>query len=285
MTIAKMNASFVVVAWVSIAGAKEVDMSREIRTQQVVPAPVADVWDSWTTNEGFTAFTGAPAHIQLEPGGEYTIEWLPDVPRGERESEGCRVLSYHDERMLSFSWSAPQRFPDVRAQRTTVTIYFDAEGPERTRLTLYNHGYPAKGEDEQWDAAYEYFSGAWPSVLKSCADHHAKMNDVTAIPDAQRGWMYVPSPAREGFLQNPTDEENAKVGEHFAYLQDASHSGRLILAGPCTDFEGPAVVIFHARSEDEARAFMENDPAVKAGVFESTLHPMALSLVRDRDRR
>lgn len=260
-------------------------MSREIRVQQIVPSSVSEVWASWTTGEGFEAFAGAPARIGLEPGGEFVIEWAPESPIGERGSEGCHVLSYHHEKMLSFSWNAPPQFPEVRAQRTTVVLYFDAEGPDRTRLTLYNHGYPEEGVEEQWDEVFEYFSRAWPSVLKTCADHHASKNGVDDMPEARTGWMYVPSPARDDFFTNPDPDENAKVGEHFRYLQQAVKSGKLIMAGPCTNMEGPAVVIFHASDEDEARAFMENDPAVASGVFEATLHPMALSLLRERDSR
>jgi uncharacterized protein YciI len=40
------------------------------------------------------------------------------------------------------------------------------------------------------------------------------------------------------------------------------------------------LVVFAAASEDEARKFMETDPAVVAGVMTATLHPYALALQR-----
>ncbi len=270
---------------VSPAGAEEDAMMREIRVQRVIPAPIGEVWESWATGDGFTTMARAEATIEPTPGGAYFVRWVPDAPEGERGSEGCTVLAVHDEKMLSFSWNAPPQFPEAREQHTTVTIYFDAEGPDRTRLTLYNHGYPAAGKDAEWDAVYDYFSKAWPTVVGWCAEHHAKKNGAEEMPNAGSGWMYVPKPARDDFFTNPDPAEGAKVGEHFRYLQEAIKSGKLVMAGPCTDFIGPAVVIFEAASEAEARAFMENDPAVKAGVFVATLHPMNFSLLRERDSR
>lgn len=267
------------------ARAEGSEMTREIRVQRVIPAPIGDVWESWATGEGFAAMTGADTTIEAEPGGAFFVRWVPDAPEGERGSEGCTVLAAHHEKMLSFSWNAPPQFPNVRKKHTTVTVYLDAEGPDRTRLTLYNHGYPPAGVDAEWDGVYEYFSKAWPTVLGWCADHHAKENGVEEMPSPGTGWMYVPKPGREDFFTNPDPDEGAVVGEHFRYLQRAIASGKLVMAGPCTDFVGPAVVIFEASSEEEARAFMENDPAVQAGVFVATLHPMNFSLLRERDGR
>ncbi|MEQ9617488.1 MAG: SRPBCC domain-containing protein [Phycisphaerales bacterium] len=263
----------------------EVDMSREIRVQRVVPASIGEVWASWTTGEGFEAFTGAKAEIEPVPGGSYFIRWVPEAEQGSQGSEGCEVLAAHHEKMLSFSWNAPPQFPNVREERTTVSIYFDAEGPDRTRVTLYHHGYPSEGYSEEWDNTYEYFAKAWPTVVEWLVDHHTKASGADEAPTPGTGWMYVPRPARDDFFTNPDPDEGAKVGEHFRYLQEAIRSGTLVLAGPCTDFKGPAVVIFHAKDEDAARAFMENDPAIAAGVFNATLHPMNFSLLRERDRR
>jgi uncharacterized protein len=76
--------------------------------------------------------------------------------------------------------------------------------------------------------------------------------------------------------------DHAAVDEHFKRLQQAAAAGKVILAGR-TD-EPPdktfGIVIFEAESEDAARKFMEDDPAVKAGVMTATLHPYAVALER-----
>jgi uncharacterized protein YciI len=42
------------------------------------------------------------------------------------------------------------------------------------------------------------------------------------------------------------------------------------------------VAVLEAADEEEARAFMEADPAVQAGVMLADLHPFRVSLLRGR---
>ncbi len=54
--------------------------------------------------------------------------------------------------------------------------------------------------------------------------------------------------------------------------------GRLTLAGRTQEEIPFGIVIFEA--ETEARAIMEGDPAVQAGVMSATLHPYRVALIR-----
>jgi len=96
-------------------------------------------------------------------------------------------------------------------------------------------------------------------------------------------WLYaIRSPRGAQFLEDATAEESAAMREHFAYLKAALEDGRLVLAGPATDGLFPGVVVFEAADENEARAFMEGDPSVRAGVMLAELHPFRVSLLRGR---
>ncbi len=53
----------------------------------------------------------------------------------------------------------------------------------------------------------------------------------------------------------------------------------MILAGRSQDGIGPAIVIFRAESEDDARRFMEEDPFVSSGLFRASLHPFRAALL------
>lgn len=79
-----------------------------------------------------------------------------------------------------------------------------------------------------------------------------------------------------------TDAENAIVNRHFERLSQAAKAGHLILAGrtrePLAATFG--LVIFEADDEAAARAFMQSDPAVEAGLMTATLHPYAVALQR-----
>lgn len=79
-----------------------------------------------------------------------------------------------------------------------------------------------------------------------------------------------------------TDKENAVVARHFERLAKATAEGRVVLAGRTTEALTATfgIVIFDAESVEAARQFMEDDPAVKAGLMSATLHPYAVALQR-----
>jgi len=266
------------------AGAQEPDArttlpngERALRTQVMVPASPGEVWEAWTTPDGVRAFLGVNSKIELRLGGPYELYFAPDAPEGERGGEGCTVLSYLPHRMLSFTWNAPPKFPEIRRERTIVVVEIDEIAPGAVRVRLTQHGW---GEGEQWDGVYEYFARAWPYVLGALRDHFAGEDRGQPWRD---GWIYLIEPKRDGAAMEPTDEEARLFGAHFRYLQRLMSEGKVILAGPVTDMEHPGIVIFYAEDEEAARAIMEGDPGVKGGLFEASVHPMRLSLLRERD--
>jgi uncharacterized protein YciI len=79
-----------------------------------------------------------------------------------------------------------------------------------------------------------------------------------------------------------TKEDNEAVQRHFVRLQDAAKQKQVILAGRTLE-EGAktiGLVIFEARNEEEATAFMKADPAVMAGVMTAELHPYRVAVSR-----
>jgi uncharacterized protein len=91
-------------------------------------------------------------------------------------------------------------------------------------------------------------------------------------------YIYLVRPTREQFNETMTADEEAIVGDHFVRLKNMLTSGELILAGPCSD-AAFGVVIYRADSLESARDIMENDPAVKHGVFSAELHEFRVSLL------
>ena len=86
----------------------------------------------------------------------------PDAEEGSRGGEGNVVLAVQPGRMLSFSWNAPPSLPDVRDQRTHVTLRLQESGPGMTRVTLTHDGW---GEGGQWEQALSYFRSAWADIV------------------------------------------------------------------------------------------------------------------------
>ena len=79
-----------------------------------------------------------------------------------------------------------------------------------------------------------------------------------------------------------TDEDKAAVERHFNRFKEAVKSGQLILAGRTleTGEQTFGIAIFEATDENAARAFMNADPAVVAGVMTGKLHPFGVALER-----
>ena len=79
-----------------------------------------------------------------------------------------------------------------------------------------------------------------------------------------------------------TKEDKAALERHFVRFQEATKSGRLILAGRTSEPGDKTfgIAIFEAPDEDAARKFMESDPAVVAGLMTAELHPFAVALER-----
>jgi len=91
-------------------------------------------------------------------------------------------------------------------------------------------------------------------------------------------FIYMLRPKRRSLIDETTPEEEARLGEHFEYLERALEDGKLILAGPCLDGEF-GVVLFGAATDDEALEFMQSDPAVRYGLMTAELHPFRVSLM------
>ncbi|MGB9236793.1 MAG: YciI family protein [Terriglobales bacterium] len=94
-------------------------------------------------------------------------------------------------------------------------------------------------------------------------------------------FLYKLQLARGDMLRSgPTEQEAAAVAEHFAYLQDLTAKGVIILVGrtQTTDENTMGLAIFRAESEAAARQIMNGDPVVKKGVMTATLYPFKVVL-------
>ena len=90
----------------------------------------------------------------------------------------------------------------------------------------------------------------------------------------------IRSTRAELLTEDPTPEEQRIIGLHFNYLKELTDNNVVILAGRTqnvdpTSFE---TVIYRAISEEKAIEIMENDPAVKEGIFSAELFPFNVSL-------
>ncbi|MBN2795692.1 MAG: SRPBCC domain-containing protein [Clostridia bacterium] len=123
----------------------------------------AEAYHCFTTPEKLKHFFGREHHIDIRLFGPYEIYFL-EAPLGSRGSEGCQVLAFIPNRLLSFTWNAPPSFPEIRNSESHTFVVLEFED-EHIRLT--HGGWPS---DESWDKVYDYFDEAWDVVLDRFAE-------------------------------------------------------------------------------------------------------------------
>ncbi len=93
-------------------------------------------------------------------------------------------------------------------------------------------------------------------------------------------FLYRVQPTRPEMLtQGATPQEEAAINEHFHYLVRLADAGVMHLFGRTlnTDVSSFGLCIFEAPDELQARAIMEDDPAVRAGVMRAELFPYRIA--------
>ena len=135
---------------------------RVLQREVKVNAPIEQVWNAWTTNEGATRFFAPKARIELTIGGFYELYFDLEAPKGSQGGEGCRVLSFLPMEMLSFEWNAPAEFPSVRKKHIWVVVQFNPVSKDQTKVRLTHLGWR---EGEEWEKVFRYFLRAWDIVL------------------------------------------------------------------------------------------------------------------------
>lgn len=140
----------------------KVPKERSIDLYIDINAPVEEVWRQWTTSEGIRNFFAPASKLELRPLGSFDIYFAPDLPAGQRGAEGNFFLAIQENEMLTFTWDAPIDWPQIREQRTFVTLRFKRLSPSKTRLTFSQSGW---GIGPDWDAVFSYFDAAWSKVV------------------------------------------------------------------------------------------------------------------------
>jgi uncharacterized protein YndB with AHSA1/START domain len=142
--------------------AAAVAAERSIDKEVVIAATPEQAWEAWTTRAGIVSFFAPDAKIEAKVGGAFNIHIDPLAEPGSKGADDMRFMALQPPKMLSFDWSAPPSMPEVRQQRTFVTVRLVPVTPGQTRVTLHHTGW---GDGGEWDKAYAYFDRAWGNVL------------------------------------------------------------------------------------------------------------------------
>lgn len=85
--------------------------------------------------------------------------------------------------------------------------------------------------------------------------------------------------------ENWTVQDEEIVQRHFERLKEWTDNGKVILAGRTLNEEENAfgIVVFEADDEEQAKAFMIEDPAVAEGIMTAELFPYRVALLRKNE--
>jgi uncharacterized protein YndB with AHSA1/START domain len=112
-------------------------------TEVFINAPVSQVWQLFTTADGFKTAGAAQAEIDLRVGG--TIRSRTDT-KGQLSDPDTvieEILAFDPERMLAVrTTQVPDSFPERNALADTWTvIYFTKSGEDMTHVKMVGLGY------------------------------------------------------------------------------------------------------------------------------------------------
>src|SRR6185503_3029003 len=120
---------------------------RVLRAELTLDAPVAEVWNAWTTDEGIATFFAPKGHVDLRVDGTYDVWFNPTGKPGERGAEGMRILGVEPFLRFAFTWNAPPTIPKIRGQRTLIVLDFQPLGDKQTKLRFTELGW---GDGKEW---------------------------------------------------------------------------------------------------------------------------------------
>lgn len=128
-----------------------------ITTEGVIDAPVAKVWNAWTTTSGLKAWLAPHVEIDLRIDGLMRTNYDPKGSLGDSGTIENRVLAFDPERMLSIRvTTAPADFPfKARVGEMWTVVYFQPTPEGKTVLHIVGLGFADDAESEGMKAFFQ----------------------------------------------------------------------------------------------------------------------------------
>jgi len=120
-------------------------------------------------------------------------------------------------------------------------------------------------------------------VILLIAGNHASVVRAAPEPEKPSQFIYVVRLVprlHEEKAWTPQDRDAAM--RHFERLKAAGEHGPVIFAGRTNEAADKTfgIVVFEAPNAAAAKKFMDDDPAVKAGIMTAELHPYLMAVQR-----
>ena len=139
------------------------DGERVMELSIEVPAGAPEVWDAWTTAEGFQSWASPFAVVDFRAGGSIESSYDPRAKAGDRNNIRNEIVAFVPRRLFIIrNVQAPEKVPfDAPTfMKTQTAVTLAPVGEKATRVTVTNSGYR---EGANWDGVYDFFraGNAW----------------------------------------------------------------------------------------------------------------------------
>ena len=132
------------------------DVGERILIQNVwIEAPIADVWDAYTTAEGWMAWAVPAADVDLRVGGTILTSYDGDLA-GESVNT-LRILNYVPHEVLTLKADLSANWPEVMKQdadNLSNVILFEEVSEDLTRIRSFGIGY---GDSPEYENLMQFF--------------------------------------------------------------------------------------------------------------------------------
>jgi uncharacterized protein YndB with AHSA1/START domain len=147
---------------VSTSEYRDSDGARVVVQELVVDGTLDEVWQAFTTKEGWEGWAVPFAHIDFRIGGIIETSYDPAAKHGDEDNIRSRILSFLPYQMLSVqAIHAPPDFPHAGLLPSLHSVFeFERVDDERTRVRISGVGYR---DGEGYDQLLEFFreGNAW----------------------------------------------------------------------------------------------------------------------------
>ena len=148
----------------------QLDDAVSFANEGVVNAPLAAVWNVWTSGEGYKALGVAKADVDLRIGGLIRSHYGPTGTLGDEGTIQNRILAYEPQRMIAIRIDRPPKsFPFKEAWKNTWTVITLTDlGNNRTHIRVASMGF---GTDEESMAMRKFFETGNAYTIKTLQKH------------------------------------------------------------------------------------------------------------------
>ncbi|MGI8785329.1 MAG: SRPBCC family protein [Acidobacteriota bacterium] len=140
-----------------LCGSMSAQDTSPIVCERIVEAPLDAAWQAWTTSDGLRSWLAPHTEIDLRVGGRMRTNYRLQGALGDPQTIENTVLSFDPKRMISIKVAkAPDGFPfpNVIHDMWTV-IYFEAAGPDRTKVRIVGLGFRPDEESQRMRAFFD----------------------------------------------------------------------------------------------------------------------------------